>query len=39
MENKPRKLNLHIHILGIPRRVNRACRTKAICRKIIDGKI
>lgn len=39
MENKFRKLNFYIYIFGILRRVNRVCRIKVICRKIIDGKI
>lgn len=39
MEKKPRRLNLLIHILGIPRKINRAHRNKAICRKIIERKM
>lgn len=39
MEKKPRRLNLLIHILGIPRKTNRAHRNKAICRKIIERKM
>lgn len=39
MENKPRRTNLRIHILEIPRRINRAHRNKAIYRTIIERKM